>query len=66
MGEFSWRVYGVCFFAAFGGLCFGYDTGVLSVNIEEKKNHAEGAYIITQFLFIFNRVFLQWKILSLL
>ncbi|KAI7851786.1 general substrate transporter [Circinella umbellata] len=30
MGEFSWRVYGVCFFAAFGGLCFGYDTGVLS------------------------------------
>ncbi|KAI9273031.1 general substrate transporter [Phascolomyces articulosus] len=28
--EFSWRIYAVCLFAAFGGLCFGYDTGVLS------------------------------------
>ncbi|KAI9491632.1 general substrate transporter [Zychaea mexicana] len=30
MAQFPWRIYGVCFFAAFGGLCFGYDTGVLS------------------------------------
>lgn len=28
----SWRVYVVCLFAAIGGFCFGYDTGVLSVS----------------------------------
>lgn len=31
--EFSWRIYVVCFFSAFGGLTFGYDTGVLGVSI---------------------------------
>ncbi|KAI8141036.1 general substrate transporter [Fennellomyces sp. T-0311] len=27
--KYSWRVYAVCMFAAIGGFCFGYDTGVL-------------------------------------
>lgn len=31
--EISWRIYVICFFSAFGGLTFGYDTGVLGVSI---------------------------------
>lgn len=36
--KISWRIYVVSLFAAIGGFCFGYDTGVISVS-KQKKQH---------------------------
>ncbi|KAI9322240.1 general substrate transporter [Dichotomocladium elegans] len=46
---YSWRIYVVCLFAAIGGLCFGYDTGVLGsiLTMKHFKQTMKGRLFLT-------------------